>query len=125
MAFATCRLAALDPGQALLIRALQRKAFVGPVDLLWHLLNFFAPAAGMGLIAPTLAKLLWRRGFAGVRWARLAAWVTAASAAALLLGLIAFGRDGKMATYGAMVLACALTLWWFGFGVRQRGSGAR
>ena len=98
---------------------------MGPIDLLWHVLNFFAPAVGMGLIAPTLAKLLWRRGLAGVRWTRLAAGVAAASAAVLLVGLIVFGRDGKMATYAAMVLACALTLWWFGFGVGRRSSGAR
>jgi hypothetical protein len=30
-------------------------------------------------------------------------------------GLVAFGRDGRMATYGGMVLACALALWWAGF----------
>jgi len=33
----------------------------------------------------------------------------------LAAGLWAFGRDGKMATYAAMVLACALGLWWSGF----------
>ena len=60
---------------------------MSPIDLLWHVLNFFAPAAGVGLIAPTLAKLLWRRGLAGVGWARLAAWVTIASAMVLLAGL--------------------------------------
>ncbi len=98
---------------------------MNPIDLLWHVLNFFAPAAGVGLIAPTLAKLLWRRCLAGVRWARLAAWVTAAAAIVLLAGLVVFGRDGKMATYGAMVLACAVTLWWFGFGAGRRWSGAR
>ena len=98
---------------------------MSPIDLLWHVLNFFAPAAGMGLIAPTLAKLLWRRGLVGARWAWLAAWVTAASATVLLAGLMVFGRDGKMATYGAMVLACAATLWWFGFGAGRRRPGAR
>lgn len=98
---------------------------MGPIDLLWHVFNFFAPAVGMGLIAPTLAKLLWRRGLASVRWITLAAGVTTASAAVLMVGLIMFGHDGKMATYGAMVLACALTLWWFGFGVGRRSSGAR
>ena len=29
--------------------------------------------------------------------------------------LYTLGRDGKMATYGAMVLACATSLWWTGF----------
>ena len=97
---------------------------MGPIDLLWHLLNFFAPAAGMGLIAATLAKLLWRRALAGASWKRLIGGVTVACAAALVAGLVVFGHDGKMATYGAMVLVCALTLWWLGFGVRRGRSGA-
>ena len=93
---------------------------MGPVDLLWHLLNFFAPAVGMGLIAPLLAKLLWRRALAGASWARLIGGVTAACAAVLVAGLVGFGHDGKMATYGAMVLVCAFMLWWLGFGVWRR-----
>jgi hypothetical protein len=36
-------------------------------------------------------------------------------AAASALGLVAFEHDGKMATYAAMVVACALALWWRGF----------
>ena len=31
---------------------------MGPLDATWHLLNFFAPALGTGLIAADLAKLL-------------------------------------------------------------------
>jgi hypothetical protein len=34
------------------------------------------------------------------------------SVAALLLGLIVFGRDGKMASYLAMVVLCATSQWW-------------
>ena len=45
---------------------------------------------------------------------------TAGSALMLIAGLVFFGRDGKMATYGAMVLGCALSLWWVGFGPRRR-----
>ena len=88
---------------------------MGPLDLLWHLLNFFAPAVGMALIAPSLAKLLWRRELAGVGWLRLSAGVAAVCAAVLVAGLMVFGHDGKMATYSAMVLACALTLAWLGW----------
>ena len=88
---------------------------MGPLDLLWHLLNFFGPAVGMGLIAPSLAKLLWRRDLAGVAWLRLCAAVMAVCAAVLVVGLVVFGHDGKMATYSAMVVACALTLWWLGW----------
>ena len=97
---------------------------MGPIDLLWHLLNFFAPAVGMGLMATLLAKLLWRRALAGARWTRLIGGVTAACAVVLVAGLVGFGHDGKMATYAAMVLVCALMLWWLGFGVGRR-SGNR
>jgi len=93
---------------------------VGPIDAFWHLLNFFAPAVGVGLLAGGLAKLLWRRELKGVAWMRLAGWAAAASAAVLVAGLVVFGHDGKMATYGAMVMACALTLWWVGFGPLRR-----
>ena len=93
---------------------------MGPIDLLWHLLNFFAPAVGMGLIAPMMAKLLWRRALAGASWIRLIGGVTAACAVVLVAGLVVFGHDGKMATYGAMALVCALMLWWLGFGVGRR-----
>jgi hypothetical protein len=82
---------------------------------LWHLLNFIAPATGIGLVAALLAKLLWRGALAGVAWWRLAMWASAWSLVACAGGLILFGRDGKMATYGAMVLACATSLWWTGF----------
>jgi hypothetical protein len=91
---------------------------MGPLDATWHLLNFFAPAVGVGVIAPLLAKLLWRAELRGVPLARLAAAATLACALALVAGLVGFGRDGKTATYGAMVLAAALALWWAGFRAR-------
>jgi len=88
---------------------------MGPLDALWHLLNFFAPAAGVALATAALAKLLWRRELAGVSWRSLALWGSGAGAAALIGGLVLFGRDGKMVTYAALVAATALTLWWVGF----------
>jgi hypothetical protein len=88
---------------------------MGPLDLLWHFANFFAPAVGVGVITPTFAKLLWRRDLKGASWRRLAGWATAASAAVLIAGLVVFSQDGKIATYGAMVIAAASALWWAGF----------
>jgi hypothetical protein len=82
----------------------------------WHVLNLFFPAVLTGALAAGLAKLAWRRDLAATRFADLAGPACAACAAVVLLGLVAFGRDGRMATYGAMVLAAALTLWWRGFG---------
>lgn len=93
---------------------------MGPLDALWHLANLFLPALGLGALAAALAKLLWRRELAPVPWARLAGPACAASAAVVLAGLALLGRDGKMATYAAMVAASALTLWWQGFGPGRR-----
>jgi len=93
---------------------------LGPIDAFWHVLNFFAPAAGVALLASGLAKLLWRRELKGVGWVRLAAWASAGGAVVLLAGLAVFGHDGKMATYAAMVGACALILWGVGFGPLKR-----
>ena len=93
---------------------------MGPIDALWHLLNFFAPAFGVGLLTALVAKLLWRRSLKSASLKRLSVWAITGSALALLAGLIVFGSDGKMLTYGAMVLACALSVWWAGFGPRRR-----
>ena len=93
---------------------------MGATDTFWHVLNFFGPAFGLALIAPSLAKLLWRRDLKGVRWVRLSAWVFGACAVVAIAGLVVFGHDGKMATYAAMVGACALSLWWFGFASKSR-----
>ncbi len=89
---------------------------MGPLDALWHVANLFVPALALGALAAALTKLLWRRELAAVRWQRLAGPACAACAAVTLAGLALLGRDGRMATYAAMVLACALTLWWQGFG---------
>jgi hypothetical protein len=93
-------------------------ASMGPWDALIHLANFFLPAIGVGGIAALLAKLLWHGQLKGVPVLRLAGWAALAGAAVLVAGLLVFGRDGKMATYGAMVVAAALALLWAGWGRR-------
>ena len=93
---------------------------MGPLDALWHLGNLFVPALALGALAAALAKLLWRRELAAVPWKRLAGPACAACAAVTSAGLALLGSDGKMATYAAMVVACALTLWWQGFGPGRR-----
>ena len=87
---------------------------MGPIDAAWHLLNFFAPAVGVGLITAALAKLVWFRVLRGASWWRLGLWASAACAVALVAALVIFGRDGKMASYGLMLAACAASLWWTG-----------
>jgi hypothetical protein len=88
------------------------------LDAVWHVLNFFVPAVGVGALGAAGAKLLWRRELAPVPWRRLTLWGSVAGALALAGGLWLFGRDGKMATYAALVVACALAMWWVGFGRR-------
>ena len=88
------------------------------LDALLHLVNFVLPAALLGGLAATGAKLLWRRSLQGVALARLAACAGGAAAAVLLAGLLLTGRDGAMSTYGAMVVACAAALAWAGWGRR-------
>ena len=90
---------------------------MGPLDLINHLLNFFFPALGLGALAAAGAKLIWRRELASTKWAHLARDCSLAGAAMLVLGLWLWGRDGRMVTYGAMVLATAVVLWWRAFGL--------
>jgi len=59
---------------------------MGPLDAVWHLLNFFVPAMGVGLIATLGAKLLWRRELGAVRWQRLAGRACLAGAAVSIGG---------------------------------------
>jgi len=92
---------------------------MGPFDALNHLVNLLLPAVGVAAIAAALAKLLWWRALAPVAWWRLALWAGSAGVAVTVGGLVLFGRDGRMATYGAMVGATALALWWVGFGTRR------
>ena len=65
-------------------------------------------------------KLLWLRELKSVSWGRLALHVFLTCALVSIVGLVAFGHDGKMVTYAAMVAVCALTLWWSGFASRSR-----
>ena len=87
-----------------------------------HLLNFLAPALCLPLLLWPMARLAFGRPAGAPRW-----WVqwgvqAAVGAAVLLAGLWVFGRDGKMATYGALVVVCASSQCWVRLGVgRARG----
>jgi hypothetical protein len=93
---------------------------MGPLDFINHLLNLFVPALALAAVAAALAKLAWRHELAGQGWWRLAAPAAAVNMAVTLTGLAATGRDGKMVTYAAMVIATAALLWWRGFGPGRR-----
>jgi hypothetical protein len=81
--------------------------------------GFLGHVAGLLVPALALAVMLWlavrlRRGWrsngrgAGLELGLL----TVAGAAVLLVGLVYFGRDGKMATYAGLVLVQGSLAWW-------------
>lgn len=84
------------------------------MDWAWHVLNFFAPAAVVGFLTAGLVKLVWWRALRSVGWWGLSLAASSACALGLVAGLVLFGRDGKMASYGLMLLLCTLSVAWFG-----------
>ena len=85
------------------------------LDLFNHLLNFAAPAFFVALVLGLVTRLFGRgrAGAAGL-WAQ-GAIVFLAGLIVLAAGLAYFGRDGMMATYGALVVACGSVQWWLRF----------
>lgn len=84
------------------------------LGLLDHLLNFVAPALVVGLLVAALAPRIVKQARPQRTWLAQGGINAAACLLALLLGLVVFGRDGKVASYAAMVLACASSQWFFG-----------
>lgn len=79
--------------------------------LLNHWLNFLAPAAGLAFLLVLTGRLFFKK-----RSAKLALWrqismLFVLNALALGIGLWFFGRDGKMATYAAMLVTSATGQW--------------
>jgi hypothetical protein len=92
---------------------------LGPLDAIWHLLNFFGPAFGVGCLGAVIAKLIWRAELRTRSVIRLAAWSTGAAALGLVVALVVFGRDGRVWGYAVLLACAALGLWWAAFGARS------
>lgn len=87
-----------------------------------HLLHLALPAAVLALLMVALAGWIfgWRTRQPLVRgWLARWAWTLLINLAVAVVGLVGWGADGKMATYGALVLASALAqfLMWRGWRV--------
>lgn len=80
--------------------------------LIFHLANFAAPALGVALLLWAMPRV-WPRTRPG-RWAARKELLALCGlgVAVLLAGLIVFGRDGKMLSYAALVLAQGTLVWW-------------
>jgi hypothetical protein len=84
---------------------------MGPLDTFNHLFNFVAPAAALALVLVPLARLLMPKSAPALSWWAQAAIVFIVGCAVLVAGLWLQGRDGKMSTYAALVLASATCQW--------------
>jgi hypothetical protein len=84
---------------------------MGPLDFSIHLANFAAPALFLALLLASLGPFLMRKRPTGlVVWAQ-AAINLIAGLTVLAAGLWYFGRDGKLATYVALVIVTATSQW--------------
>ena len=85
---------------------------MGLIDVFNHLLNFLMPAAWMAALVPLSARLVSKKRPASLTLTVQVAINFAVTAMVLVLGLLVFGRDGKMGTYTAMALLCATSQWY-------------
>lgn len=83
---------------------------MGPLDILNHLLNFVAPAAFVAQLLVLGGRLLGAKGGALAGWRQWAV-VFVVGLVVLAAGLALWGRDGKMLTYAALVVATATCQW--------------
>jgi FtsH-binding integral membrane protein len=84
---------------------------MGFLDATNHLLNFLAPAMAVALLVTLFARFFKSNRPLTQRLIAQAAINFVACSAVLAAGLWFFGRDGKMATYVAMVLVSASVQW--------------
>jgi len=82
---------------------------MSPLQLMWHALWLAWPAVFMALCMPSLGR--WVMGPGGGPWRRRVLAHGALALATLLAGLWWQGHDGRMATYGAMVVLAASLEW--------------
>ena len=87
---------------------------MGLFAFLNHLCNFLLPALWLAGVLTWAAHFLMPKVPQSYSLYRQFAINFVVCALVLLLGLLLFGRDGKMATYSAMALACATSQWWLG-----------
>jgi hypothetical protein len=84
---------------------------MGPLDFLIHLSSFAAPAIAVALLVTLVRPLVFPKGSQRLGWWAAFAINLVAGLLVLGAGLWYFGRDGKMATYAALVLVVATVQW--------------
>ena len=89
---------------------------MGLLDLIDHLLNFVAPAIFVAAALALFGRFYMKKVPYALAIHAQFAINMGAGVLTLVAGLWFFGRDGKMATYVALVVAIALAQW---LGARQ------
>ena len=84
---------------------------MGPLELTRHLLSFIAPAVVVALLVALAARVVLPPAARPASWRLAVALNVLAGIVVLTGGLWYFGRDGKMATYAALVLVVATVQW--------------
>ncbi len=84
---------------------------MGILALLNHAINFAAPALWLALLVPLLSRIFMKNRAVAHTLSAQVAIHFGVGLLVLLLGLALFGRDGKMLTYLAVVIAIASIQW--------------
>jgi len=84
---------------------------MGLIDILNHLVNFTAPALAVAVLTAFFGPRLLFKKVSMPGFRVLAGLCFGAGLAVSLAGLWLLGRDGRMATYAALVLVSATVPW--------------
>lgn len=84
---------------------------MGWIDAALHVINFMLPAMFVALLMTFLGRFLKQNKPVAGAFIAQAAITFIVCLLILVIGLILTGRDGKMLTYSAMVLASATVQW--------------
>ena len=84
---------------------------MGPLDQLYHLANFLAPAVVVGVLLALAGPFVSKKSPVAPGFIAQTAINCIAGAVALGLGLWFFGRDGKMVSYVALLVFAATSQW--------------
>ena len=87
-------------------------------DVAKHVLGFLAPALAVAVLVALAGRLVLPRHSRPAHWWTPVALNFVAGVLVLAAGLWYFGRDGKMATYAALVVVVATCQWLSGRGWR-------
>jgi len=84
---------------------------MGFLATLNHAINFLAPVLWLAVLLPLLARLFMGKRASARKLPTQVALHFVVGSVVITAGLVVFGRDGKMLTYLALVLAVASTQW--------------